>query len=199
MPEAPAGIASPISLLLEAEHGAREVLLLSFTLNLAFWERFALGAARGLGARVTVVSDANMTSADVGDVRYAGLTYLDGRASCRQGGAFHPKLLVIADEGRATVVLGSGNATVPGWHDNAELWSVLRGDAAGAPAAFAQVAQWLRDLPERVDFSHGVKAALDRVADLLDGLPSIDEGPRLVSSLDQPIIEQLPAARWPSF
>jgi hypothetical protein len=193
LPEAPAGIASPISLLLEeADHGAREVLLLSFTLNLAFWERFALGAARGLGARVTVVSDAGMTSADLGQVRYAGLTYLDGRASCRQGGAFHPKLLVIADEGRATVVLGSGNATVSGWHDNAELWTVLRGDSSGAPAAFAQVAQCLRHLPERVDFSHGVERALESVADLLDGLPSIDNGPRLVSSLDQPIIEQLP-------
>ena len=153
MPEVSAGIASPISLLLEeADHGAREVLLLSFTLNLAFWERFALGAARGLGARVTVVSDVDMTSADVGQVRYAGLTYLDGRASCRQGGAFHPKLLVIAGEGRATVVLGSGNATVPGWHDNAELWTVLRGDAQRRASSLCPTRRWLRRLPKQVDF-----------------------------------------------
>jgi hypothetical protein len=36
------------------------VLLLSYALNLGFWERFGLGAARGLGARVTTVADAHM-------------------------------------------------------------------------------------------------------------------------------------------
>lgn len=142
-------IASPLDLLSEEEQ-AREVLLLSFTLNLEFWERYALSVSRGLGARVTVVGDAAMVSGDPAHVRYAGITYLDGRAACVGGGAFHPKLLVIAGEDYATVAIGSGNATLAGWHDNAELWTVVRGDTDGAPDTFLDLAGWLRALPQRV-------------------------------------------------
>jgi hypothetical protein len=133
------GIASPLTLLHE-EQSAKEVLSLSYTLNLGFWERHALSVARGLGARVTVVADAAMATADVGYVHYAGITYLDARAACKAGGAFHPKLLVIAGEDYATVAIGSGNVTLPGWHGNAEIWTVLRGDQEGAPTTFTQLA-----------------------------------------------------------
>lgn len=184
-------IASPLNLLSEEEQ-AREVLLLSFTLNLEFWERYALSVARGLGARVTVVGDAAMVSGDPAHVRYAGITYQDGRASCEGGGAFHPKLLVIAGEEYATVAIGSGNATLSGWHDNAELWTVLRGDANSAPDTFVGLAVWLRALPQHVRFSAAVEPVLVRVAELLERLPGNDSGPRLLTSLDRPIIEQLP-------
>jgi hypothetical protein len=187
------GIASPINLLLE-EQEAREVLVLSYTLNLDFWERYALSLARGLGAAVTVVGDAAMVGGDPAHVRYAGSTYLDGRAVCRTGGAFHPKLVVIAGESYATVAIGSGNATIPGWHDNAELWSVVRGDSDGCPETFRQLARWLRNLDREVLFSAGVGDALVRVADRLGALPVSGVGPQLVSSLERPIIDQLPSA-----
>lgn len=184
-------IASPLNLLSEEEH-AREVLLLSFTLNLEFWERYALSVARGLGARVTVVGDAAMVQGDPAHVRYAGITYLDGRAACRSGGAFHPKLLVVAGDDYVTVAIGSGNATLSGWHDNAELWTVLRGDTTGAPQTFVELAGWLRALPSRIRFSGFVEPALDRVAELLEQLPTTDPGPQLLTSLEQPILDQLP-------
>jgi len=185
-------IASPLNLLNDEEQ-AREVLLLSFTLNLEFWERYALSVARGLGARVTVVGDAAMVQGEPAHVRYAGITYLAGLAACVSGGAFHPKLLVIADDDYATVAIGSGNATLSGWHDNAELWTVLRGDSEGAPDTFAALAVWLRALSGRVRFSGGVDQSLNRVATLLEGLRGTDPGPRLLTSLEQPIIDQLPA------
>lgn len=188
----PDTIASPLNLLSD-EDGAREVLLLSFTLNLEFWERYALSVARGLGARVTTVGDVNMVHGDPAYVRYAGITYLDGRASCASGGSFHPKLLVVAGEDYATVAIGSGNATVSGWHSNAELWTVLRGDTAGAPETFAALAAWLRGLPRVVRFSDGVEPALIRTAELLEALPATESGPRLLTSLTAPILEQLPA------
>lgn len=184
-------IASPLNLLSEEEH-AREVLLLSFTLNLEFWERYALSVARGLGARVTVVGDAAMTQGEPGHVHHAGITYLDGRAVCKKGGAFHPKLLVIADEDYATVAIGSGNATLSGWHDNAELWTVMRGDSSGAPDTFSELAAWLRGLSEYIRFSGGVESAFARVAGLLEQLPPSDVGPRLLTSRTQPILGQLP-------
>lgn len=188
---APDAIASPLNLLRD-EVEAREVLLLTYTLNLEFWERYSLSIARGLGARVTVVGDAAMVHGDPAHVRYAGITYLDGRAACQSGGAFHPKLLVIAGEDYATVAIGSGNATVSGWHDNAELWTVLRGDSTGAPNTFVDLAAWLRGLPARVSFSGAVENALERTADLLGRLPAVEPGPRLLTSLDEPILDQLP-------
>ncbi len=75
------GIASPLALLRETEP-ARDVLLLSFNANLGFFERFALAAARARQALVTVVGDAGFVHADPMLVRYAGTTYLDGRALC---------------------------------------------------------------------------------------------------------------------
>jgi hypothetical protein len=186
-----APISSPLNLLAEEEQ-AREVLLLSFTLNLEFWERYALSVARGLGARVTVVGDATMVEAAPSHVRYAGITYLDGRAVCRNGGAFHPKLLVIAGDDYATVAIGSGNTTLSGWHDNAELWTVLRGDTTGAPTTFAPLAAWLRMLPSDVRFSPRVEQTLTNVAELLERLPATQLGPQLLTTAGTPILEQLP-------
>lgn len=184
-------ISSPLDLLGQEEQ-AREVLLLSFTMNLEFWERYALSVARGLGARVTVVGDAAMVEAAPGHVRFAGITYLDGRAICKGGGAFHPKLLVIAAEDYATAAIGSGNTTLSGWHDNAELWTVLRGDKDGAPATFASLASWLRALPTSVRLSPRVEQSLGNVAELLEQLPATEPGPQLLTTLNQPILEQLP-------
>jgi hypothetical protein len=185
------GIGSPLALLTESE-AARDVLVVSFNANLGFFERFALAAARARQALVTVVGDAGFVNADPMLVRYAGTTYLDGRALCRRGGAFHPKLVAVTGERSATVAVGSGNLTLGGWHENAELWTVLRGDAEGAPGTFHQLAAWLRGLPGQVRFSARVEDALGRVADALDRLPAADPGPQLVSSLQRPILDQLP-------
>lgn len=110
-------LASPLTLLMQEEaHGdeqAEEVLLLSFTSDLGFLESFALGPAQAAGARVSVIADAAMTTLDPRAARRAGRSYLPGLASTN--GAFHPKLVVIAGKERATVAIGSGNATLAGW------------------------------------------------------------------------------------
>jgi hypothetical protein len=98
-----------------------------------FFERFALADARALGALVTIVSDATMVPADPVVVRRAGVHYLDARAVCPGGTAFHPKLFVVVGEGQARVAVGSGNLIVAGWHANAETWTVLRADEDGGP------------------------------------------------------------------
>lgn len=125
-------LASPLSLLHEVDT-ASEVLALTYSFNAAFWERAALSLARQLRAKVTVVSDAAMAVIDPRAVRKAGVTYLDGRAAVHGGGAFHPKLFVIAGPKQAIVAVGSGNLTLSGWSGNAEIWTVLRGSAASFP------------------------------------------------------------------
>ena len=191
-------LASPLTLLFEEEQRgdrqAEEVLLLSFTTDLGFFEAVGLGVAQACGARVTLVGDAAMSIADPRAVRRAGRSYLSGYAAC--DGAFHPKLVVVVGPHRATVAIGSGNATLAGWQANAELWTVLRGDREHAPAVLADLAEWLRGLADHVRFSAGVPEALNRVA---DGLASLCERAepadidiRLVSTTEESILDQLP-------
>ena len=87
---APPEAQSPYALLEEVER-ARDVLVLTYTASLEFFERFALSDARALGALVTVVNDATMVRADPVVVRRAGVHYLDARAVCPGRKAFHPQ------------------------------------------------------------------------------------------------------------
>lgn len=189
-----AAIASPLTLLLDAAklgESAVEVLSLSFTLDLGFFERTALGMAQALGARVTVVGDAKVVRHDPRAVRRAGRTYLAGLAST--SGSFHPKLVVIAGEESATVAVGSGNLTLAGWQENHEIWTVLRAGPDGCPDTIGQVGQWLEDLPGAVQLSPHVPETLARVARLLRSFEATEEGPRVVSPIWGPVIGQLPA------
>jgi hypothetical protein len=199
VPTSDIALASPLTLLLEEERHsdrqAEDVLLISFTTDLGFFEAFGLGVAQACGARITVVGDARMSAPDPRAARRAGRTYLPGQAIC--GGAFHPKLVVIAGPKRVTAAIGSGNATLAGWQANAELWTVLHGDLTSCPAAFADLAAWLQGLPDLVRFSKGVPEALTRVAGALDTLVAAvaehtNEDVRLVSTSAKPILEQLP-------
>ena len=198
---APLGVtlASPLSLLMEEEEygdrQAEEILLLSFTEDLGFFESFALGVAQACGARVTVVGDASVATYDPRAVRRAGRSYLPGHAACR--GAFHPKVMVIIGPSRVTAAIGSGNVTLAGWQANAELWTVLRGDTGECPMLLGDLAAWLRGLSEHVRFSWGVPDALGRVAAGLDALLErtselADLGLQLVSTSTGSILRQLP-------
>lgn len=184
---------SPFSLLRD-ETEAEQVLILTYTANLDFFERFALGEARGLQAATTIISDATMVAADPVTVRGAGVRYVDARAVCPANTAFHPKLLAIVSADRATVAIGSGNLTLAGWHGNAELWTVLRADREHGPHTIRGVSRFLRTLGDgRIQISAEASGALDRVTELLDGLTADEPGPRLVSTLDsEPIMNRLP-------
>jgi len=54
--------------------------------------------------------------------------------------AFHPKAVLATSEARATLFVGSGNASFGGWLDNAEVWARYDSDNGGlaAIAAFRQ-------------------------------------------------------------
>jgi hypothetical protein len=182
---------SPFSLFDEVDE-AKELLILSYTTSLDFFERFALFHARALGAVVTVVSDATMVRADPFLVRRAGAAYVDARAVCPRG-AFHPKLLVLVGHEQVRVGIGSGNLTMAGWHGNAELLTVLRAGPRGGPVTIAEVGSFLRRLASSpVALSPGGAEALERVAARIDGFTLEESGPRLLDNLKAPIIEALP-------
>lgn len=194
-------LSSPLTLLLaEEQHGDRdavELLLLTYTGDFGFFEKFGLGLAQAAGARVTIVADAAMATVDPRAARRAGRAYLPGLASC--AGAFHPKFLLIAGEKRVTAAIGSGNMTMAGWQANAELWTVLNGTPGNCPPALGDLARFLRLLPDQVSLSRNVPEALHRSAGLLDAMLATAPPPtpaaenvRIVSSAFGPIIDQLP-------
>ena len=172
----------------------RDVLILTFNANLGFFERAALARVRARGARVTLVSDADMVHADPHAVRFAGRAYLDGRAVCRGGGAFHPKLIVTVSDTQAAVLVGSGNASPGGWVDNAELWTLLRATADEGPSTLGRIADFLDAIPGYVQFTPGVGPVLGDVAESLRLFPVTEEGPQVVTSVWGAIIDQLPLA-----
>lgn len=187
------GAASPLTWLLAEEgHGDRQLehaLFLSFTLDLGFFEALALGPLRASGARVTVVGDAAMSRPDPRAIRQAGRSYLAGLAQCP--GAFHPKLVVLVGQQRCLTAIGSGNTTLAGWQNNAELWTVFHGTPEGAPRAISQVARWMRELPKHMRLSAGVADALSAAASHLEIFPSAD-GPLVLDNLDRPLLDQIP-------
>ena len=154
---------SPFLLLREAEP-AEEVLILTYAASLEFFERFALGEARGLQAATTVISDASMVTVDPVSVRGAGVRYVEARAVCPGHAAFHPKLLIIAGRDHATVAIGSGNLTLAGWHGNEELWATVYADTDRGPSTMRQVSVFLRALADgRVALSaEGARGSLAR-------------------------------------
>ncbi|GAA0621639.1 hypothetical protein GCM10010174_45610 [Kutzneria viridogrisea] len=187
------GVASPLTwLLAEEAHGDRQLehaLFLGFTLDLGFFEAMALGPLRASGARVTVVGDAEMSWPDPRAVRQAGRTYLAGLAQCP--GAFHPKLVVLVGQQRCLAAVGSGNITLAGWQNNAELWTVFHGTPEGSPKAISQVSHWMRDLPGHVRLSAGVADALSAAASQLEIFPSSDS-PLVLDNLESPLLDQIP-------
>lgn len=185
---------SPTNLLIH--HSRRDdpslddALVLTFNHDLAFFEREALGLLQLTGARITVLGDARVARHDLYAVQRAGTSYLPGLAASR--GAFHPKLVALIGPGDATVSIGSGNLTLAGWRGNDELWSVHSAWREGGSVVPSQVGDFLMQLPEFVRLVEPVAASLQRAAAGLQRFVGIEDTGRLVSSLLQPIIDQLP-------
>ncbi|SDD51318.1 phospholipase D-like domain-containing protein [Actinokineospora iranica] len=143
---------SPLSLLRgwTARTGVplREALVTGYTADLVFLERHFVALSRGLGARVTVLTDAGQAVHDPVDVRHAGLAYQHGHAQC--AGVFHPKLVVLVGDDDVWAAIGSGNPTLAGWGHNDELWLVVRARRGAGPAALGDLGAWLGDLPDVV-------------------------------------------------
>lgn len=170
---------------------ATEILVCTFTSDLQFFENACLSEARAMRARVTVVRDADH-GAPLAGVLHAGAQYTDVPVRCRSGGAFHPKIVVIAGADRAVVAIGSGNLTASGWHHNAELWTVLAAAHDEWPDTFSAVAEWLDRVPGRLHVDPFGARRIRDVAALLAGPTPRTTGPALVHNLDRPIIDAIP-------
>ncbi|MDT0532330.1 hypothetical protein RM555_25340 [Micromonospora sp. DSM 115977] len=192
------GAAPPAVLHARLIPDAEEVLVLTYTCDLSFFEDVCLRDAQAVRARTTVLFDAHHLTE--GPRRPGPADYLALPVVCKGGGAFHPKLVVVASETDAVVAVGSGNATASGWHHNAEVWTLVRGEGPTVPALLHQLADWLRRLPDDVWMEDLGRDRLNRVAELLTTRPPDQSAgqPVLVTTALRPIIEQLPRPVGPA-
>ncbi|WP_157411414.1 hypothetical protein [Actinoplanes rectilineatus] len=176
-----------------------EILVLTYTSDLPFFEDVCVRQARARGARVTIVYDAGHVEPGFAAGGGPLTDYVPVPVQCRSGGAFHPKLLVAASADDALISIGSGNATSAGWHHNAELWTHLRIDGPTIPTLVEDLAAWLRRLPDRLWMEPLGAQRLHRVADLLTTRPSRPEPnePWLITNDQVPIMDQLPLPDHP--
>ena len=198
-----APIASPLTIIRQAAGVDRragelqeyeEALLLSYTVDFGFLDAVAVALLRSTGARVTVVGDVAMANFDPRSAPRAGREFNAAYAQCPA--AFHPKLFVLASDTHAHIAIGSGNATMAGWFHNRELWTVITCTPDERSPLAAQLADWLDGVAATVRFSAGVEDRLINVAGLLrqtdSTLAEAATRHTLVSSLNVPIIDQLP-------
>jgi hypothetical protein len=173
-----------------------EVLVLTYTCDLSFFEDVCVRQARARGARVTVLYDADRLTGGPADSTVPIRDYVPVPVLCRSSGAFHPKLMVIASATHAVVSIGSGNATSAGWHHNAEIWTHLLADGPTVPQLIGDLASWLRRLPQALWIDNIGAERLAAIADLLTSRPVQAEPlePQLLTNDQTPIIDQLPTA-----
>lgn len=192
--QALAGVAPPGLLHLRPIPAAEEVLVLTYTCDLAFVEDVCVRQARMTGARVTIVHDADHVTGGADRGGSPIDEYVPVPVVCRSGGAFHPKLVVIAAPDDAVVAIGSGNATASGWHHNAEVWTTIRARGATVPRLIGDLAAWLRRLPDQLWIDPLGQQRLHDVADLLTARPvrAEPDEPVLLTNDLTPIIDQLP-------
>ncbi|MEV4343528.1 hypothetical protein AB0J83_03480 [Actinoplanes sp. NPDC049596] len=176
-----------------------EILVLTYTSDLPFVEDVSVRQARARGARVTIVYDADHVEPGFSSSAGPVTDYVPVPVVCRSGGAFHPKLMVIASPTDAMISIGSGNATAQGWHHSAEVWTHLRIDGPTVPVIVDDLAAWLRRLPERLWITPLGRERLHRVADLLTTRPTRPESaePLLLTNDGQPILDQIPGPDGP--
>ncbi|WP_147315485.1 phospholipase D-like domain-containing protein [Asanoa ferruginea] len=190
-------IRSPLTLLEQWRDRAdraplREMIIMGYTVDLSFLEKFVVPTARGLGARITVLGDPAQAVHDDVDVRRAGTAYQHGHAACRR--AFHPKLVVLAGDEDNALAVGSGNPTLSGWGYNRELWVIAHGSREVGPQLIADVADWLQELPTVVTIASWIAGTLQAVADQIRPT-SIDTrwaSTRAYGNLLRPLLERIP-------
>lgn len=188
--------ASPLALVrdwweLSDRRPLRELVVLGYTLDLAFLERVCLAQARQLGARVTVLADGGQSIHAAVDVRRAGLDYQHGYTA--MSGAFHPKLVVLLGDELVWAAIGSGNPTMAGWGHNHELWCVVRGTRTIGPLIQGDLGRWLLQLHDAVAMPSWIGETLRDVGARM--IPTTIDGAHddvaLLHNLDLPMVDQL--------
>jgi hypothetical protein len=144
---------SPLDLI--KAHPWSQALFTTYSLSLSFFESVILDALiRQQVANSLILSDIDGIRASLSEygARSAGRLY-DIEPVAVDSGCFHPKLIVLASQTQAHIVVSSGNLTFGGWGSNFECLDHIH--SGFAADAVEDVAEFL----ETLDYTARVKLA----------------------------------------
>jgi hypothetical protein len=171
------------------------LVLLTYSFDLPFFEAYLLPALVQGGARsIAIAADATWLQARLpawlaaGEVREAGRSYT--LSGVRVPGAFHPKVLLAADETAGAVLVGSGNISAWGMATGGELFSLVEWREGEVPSLARETWRFCRDAARLLSVDDLFAARVDALAGLVPALavPTIDN--TLLHNLTEPLIEQ---------
>ena len=145
-----------------------QVLCTSYALSLSFFEAVVLNelTAHAAPACTLLIDKEGVRSAlDEYGPQHAGRMY-EVEPVAVDTGCFHPKILLLANQGDAHLVVGSGNLTFSGWGRNLECFDHLH--ASFAAGAFRDMSEFFRVLADVPWVQHSAQQACHRTAEVLD-------------------------------
>jgi len=180
------------------------VLGTTYTLSLAFFESVLWQYInRSNLASCLIIADPNGYDRSItegGALQRAGQDYQVVRAPIPA--CFHPKVWIFVGDGKAVLLVGSGNLTQAGFVKNAEMFDVVTIDAENpAPATLLTSMQTftsgLSGMWPKADTPHLLCIeTLEEITDQLSKLPTKPDNhddPRFLHTFNGPLVDQLPA------
>jgi|GEM_PF-6031392 len=173
---------SLLDLLPGKREGLHSAVLTTFSFNFYFFEKVMLRALRSIGVRnIVVLADAAMLheatrfSSGFGTTRSNSYNLIP--VDC--GGAFHPKMFLLAGEKSGWLAVGSGNLTESGHGKNDEIWGAFYFSRANLSHQnlFGEV--W--DFVKILENSHLNGFAKKQIADTEHFAPWLGELPQLTA------------------
>lgn len=145
------------------------VFALTFNVDLVFVERWVIPALRKCGhPSLSIIADAGCATESFSRQRaYAprlGKRYRVAPLPLAHTAAFHPKAILATSDARATLFVGSGNASFGGWSDNAEVWTRYDSDGGGL-GEIAAFRQYLDEVLGRLVDAESIRRELGEATD----------------------------------
>lgn len=178
---------------------ARHALILTHNISFLFVQSVLLPMLRAAGnPRLTIFSDAGCAAAswrqDHDLISGLGVQYRVVPVDLGPWRRFHPKALLLANDERAALTIGSGNLTHGGMGANREAWVFGTSDDEGA-ARIAALREYLDELVEDIPLAEPLHETIDAIFDLrqewVARLPAADGV--AVAPGPTPILDQLAA------
>lgn len=161
--------------------GFHTCMTTTFDLNFEAFESIALTRLREAQSNnIVVIADARMVALGLengaGRPKYAGRRYSVVDAKVKNGGVYHPKLILQLGRNSGRLLIGSANLTAPGLAGNLEIVgevAVKADDLTGVPLLRAAIAYMARTMdPSAATARQQIEWAVARTPWLRDGLDS---------------------------